>query len=46
MVVVVISGVFVVFSTVTINAVPVSFAPGMVYLPSALVRISSPSLTV
>ena len=28
------------------NAAPVSLAPGMVYLPLALVRVSSPSLTV
>ena len=46
MVVVVISGVFSVFSTVTINAVPVSFAPGMVYWPLVLVKVSLPSLTV
>ena len=46
MAVVVISGSFSVFSTVTVSAVPVSFAPGMVYWPLALVRISLPSLTV
>ena len=40
------SPVFPVFSTVTVSAVPVSLAPGMVYLPLALVRISLPSLTV
>ena len=46
MVVVVISGAFSAFSTVTVSAAPVSLAPGMVYLPLALVRVSSPSLTV
>ena len=45
-VVVVISGVFSVFSTVTVSAAPVSFAPGMVYWPLVLVRVSLPSLTV
>ena len=47
MVVVVISGSFPVFSTVTVSAVPVIFAPGMVQEPSALaVRVSPSSLTV